>query len=292
MVVLVTGAAGMLGTDVCATAPPTVEALHAADIRGTPVMMDITDAGSVRETMQRIRPNVVVHCAAYTNVDQAERDADSAFRVNAVGSWLVANACEAVGASLCYISTDFVFDGLSSTPYHEFSEPRPLNVYGASKLAGERAVALSCKRHWILRTAWLYGLHGKSFVRTILERAFAGQTLSVVADQTGCPTYTADLARAIWEVVLRAPYGTYHRTNAGSATWYDLAKAVVDLARLNVGLVRPIPSRDWPSPVQRPRYSVLASLAASAAGLQPMRPWREALQDFVSSYEQLRTSQQ
>jgi len=288
MIVLVTGAAGMLGTDILAAVPdPNIEVVG-ADLHEAPVHLDITKPSSVAETFERLHPDVVIHCAAFTNVDKAEADAISAYRVNALGSWSVATACSRVGAALCYISTDFVFDGQTSAPYHEFNLPHPLNVYGASKLAGEREVAEWCQRSWIVRTAWLYGIAGKSFVRTILEKGAAGQPLHVVADQFGSPTYTSDLARAIWQVVLQAPCGVYHRVNSGVASWYELACAALSLAHLDERLVTPIASSEWPSPATRPPYSALRSMTAEAVGLPPLRPWHDALVDFVTELHKTR----
>lgn len=281
MVLLVTGAAGMLGSDVCQLATQAGLSVHAADVRECPIVLDITDPRQV-ETVLDIHPDAVIHCAAYTDVEGAERNAADAYRVNALGTWLLAEACRKVDAALCYISTDFVFDGRKSSPYHEFDAPAPLNVYAASKLAGEHAVVRHCPRHWIVRTAWLYGLNGKSFVRTILNRAKTGGTLRVVADQIGCPTYTSDLASLLLWIVKNAPYGTYHCVNSGCASWYQLAVAAVEAAGMSRDRVHPVRSCDWPSAVQRPRYSVLTSLTGPAVGMPTLRPWRDALKEFVA----------
>ncbi len=281
MRVLVTGAAGMLGTDILATAPNDVSDILGADLRDSDVHLDITQPAEVYATLERLRPGLVLHCAAYTNVDHAEADPDTAYKVNALGSWALATACARVGAALCYVSTDYVFDGCQRRPYHEFDVPRPLNVYGATKLAGEHAVRSHCPQHWIVRTAWLYGLHGRSFVRTVLERAAKAQPLRVVADQIGSPTFTRDLAEAIWQIVREAPYGVYHRVNSGFASWYELALAAVRLAGLDDRLVSPIAASEWPSPVVRPSYSVLTSLSAPSVALTQLRPWQEALACFV-----------
>lgn len=284
MRVLVTGASGMLGTDILEAAARFDVETIGADIRHSQVVLDITRPHDVSKALQELRPDVVIHCAAYTDVEGAETHEGEAFRLNAMGAWSVATACEAIGAAICYISTDFVFDGRKASPYHEYDAPAPLSVYGASKLAGEQAVARHCRRHWIVRTAWLYGLHGRSLPATALRRAFAEEPLRIVADQIGSPTSTADLAPALWEVVLSAPFGTYHRVNSGEASWADLAAEALRLAGLSPYLVTPIPSHDWPSKVARPRYSVLGSLASDAARLQEMRPWQAALRDFVAAH--------
>ena len=284
MRVIITGAAGMLGSDLRATAGLSGAEVIGADLHSCELELDITDAGSVLATWRRVRPDVVIHCAAYTNVDAAETHEHDAYRVNAVGAWCTAAACRDVGAAICYISTDFVFDGTKRTPYHEFDHPAPLNVYGASKLAGEQAVATHCSRHWIVRTAWLYGVAGRCFPATVLRRARAGEPLRVVADQTGSPTYTRDLAEAIWTLVSTAPYGVYHRTNSGEAAWADLAEQTLEYAGIDATVTR-IGSGDWPSPVRRPAYSVLSSLSSAAAGLSPLRDWRDALRDFVTEHD-------
>jgi dTDP-4-dehydrorhamnose reductase len=228
--------------------------------------------------MGDVRPEVVIHCAAYTQVDRAETDVAAAYRLNALGSEVVAQACAEFGASLCYISTDFVFDGRLGRDYHEYDAPAPLSVYGDSKRAGELAVQRFCTRHWIVRTAWLYGVHGRSFPATILRAAREGRPLRVVADQTGSPTFALDLARAIWRLVGANAYGVHHVVNAGPANWYQFARAALDLAGMGDVEVEPIPGVAWPAQAARPRHSVLTTLRDPAPA---MRPWREALADFV-----------
>lgn len=282
MKVLVTGANGMLGKAICLqTAPADVE-LHAADIVGAQIDLDITCPTAVQEVIHSIAPDVIIHCAAYTQVDRAEEEPDVAYRVNALGSELVALAADRVAAAMCYISTDFVFDGAKRAAYHEYDEPNPLSAYARTKLAGELAVARHCRRHWIVRTAWLYGEHGRNFPATILRAAREGRQLRVVADQTGSPTYARDLARAIWRLIAHAGYGTYHIVNLGSASWYELARRTLDAAGLYDVPVQPIPSSDWPSPARRPAYSPLSSLRGPAEGLPPLRPWQDAVSEFVS----------
>lgn len=281
MRILITGAAGMLGTDLCAAATEAGHTPLPTDVRGCEHQMDITDAAGVLATMRNLQPDVVIHCAAFTNVDGAERDPEGAYRLNALGSWCVASACAELDIPICAISTDFVFDGTKTEAYTEFDRPNPLSVYGASKLAGEERIRTACRRHWIARTAWLYGVHGKSFPDSILRAAETRSRLSVVADQCGAPTYTGDLARALLWLVQCPLYGTYHVTNSGSTSWFGLATAALELdGRSDVDVV-PIPSSEWPSPTRRPANSVLRCLAWEALGAPPMRPWREALADFV-----------
>lgn len=274
----------MLGSDVVSAAPSNVEAV-ATDIRGDVMALDLTDVRAVHRCVADIAPDVVIHCAAFTDVEGAELHEDTAYRVNALGTWALASACATHGASLLYISTDYVFDGVLDRPYHEFDRPNPLSVYARTKYAGEQAATGLCPQCWIVRTAWLFGLRGRSFVRTILGKVRAGETVRVVADQVGSPTFTADLAQALWEIVPAAPYGTYHRVNEGSATWYELALEVARRAGVDPNLVRPVSTQEWPSRVQRPRYSVLGSLTSPAAGLSPLRPWQEAVAEFVGSLD-------
>jgi dTDP-4-dehydrorhamnose reductase len=248
------------------------------DIREADRPLDVTRASEVRAAMGDVRPEVVIHCAAYTQVDRAETDVAAAYRLNALGSEVVAQACAEFGASLCYISTDFVFDGRLGRDYHEYDAPAPLSVYGDSKRAGELAAQRFCTRHWIVRTAWLYGVHGRSFPATILRAAREGRPLRVVADQTGSPTFALDLARAIWRLVGANAYGVHHVVNAGSANWYQFARTALDLAGMGDVEVEPIPGVAWPAQAARPRHSVLTTLRDTAPA---MRPWREALADFV-----------
>ncbi len=283
MRVLVTGANGMLGRDLCSHPMAAGVEVIRTDIAGDAIRMDITDLDNVRAVMRETEPEVVIHCAAYTQVDQAETDRDTAFRINALGTEVVAQETARRGAAMCCLSTDFVFDGSANRPYHEYDATNPLSVYAASKLAGEQAAARHCPRHWIVRTAWLYGIHGRCFPATILRAARAGKPVRVVADRCGSPTFTRDLAGALWSLVAQPSYGTYHVVNAGQATWYDLACAVLQEAGMLDTDIVPIPASDWPSPARRPRFSVLTSLRPELPCGTPMRHWRAALADYVAA---------
>ena len=272
MRILVTGARGMLGTELCAALRPVHEVV-AVDVED----FDISDTGRTLSALREAKPEWVIHAAALTDVDGCEREPDRAFRVNALGAWNVAAACREVGAALIYLSTDFVFDGEKREPYTEYDPPRPINAYGASKLAGERHVRELLERHAIARSAWLFAPHGKNFVRTILAAAEQRRELRVVADQVGSPTYAPDLAAAIARHLVGTPlYGTYHLTNAGSASWADLAEEALRLAGKATRVVR-IRSGEWPSPTRRPKMSVLRRYALELRGADDMRPWQEAL---------------
>lgn len=281
MKILLTGASGMLGTDLQRALSREHE-LVATDIAGGVMPLDITDREQVMRTVADVRPDLVIHSAAYTDVDGCERDPDRAFRVNGLGTWHIAAACARCDSAVLYVSTDFVFDGHKGAPYSEYDTPRPINHYGASKLAGEVHVRTLCPRHYIVRTAWLYGEHGKSFPRSILNAAREGKKLRVVSDQIGSPTFTADLAQAICTLIDNPLYGTYHITNSGMASWYELARRTLALAGMNNVEIKPIKSEEWPSPTTRPQFSVLRNYALELQGRQSMRPWHEALADFVN----------
>jgi dTDP-4-dehydrorhamnose reductase len=289
--VLVTGAAGMLGTDVCRALAGKHE-VFATDIRGdcdwldvgNCECLDIADTERTVEVIGRAKPDLVVHCAAYTDVDGCERDPDKAFRANALGSWNVAAACEQIGSAILHVSTDFVFDGEKKDDYDEFDVPNPISHYGRSKWAGERFVMETCRRHYIFRAAWLYGEHGKNFVSTMINLASEGKSLRVVCDQIGSPTYTKDLAEAIAAQVGSPLYGMYHVTNTGSCSWYDLAVKAVELAGIKEAHITPIATSDWPTPTRRPKRSVLRHLSLEMQGRDNLRPWQEALSEFVQKW--------
>ncbi|HUT73535.1 MAG TPA: dTDP-4-dehydrorhamnose reductase [Armatimonadota bacterium] len=288
MRIMVTGAQGMLGRELAAR----LEREHdvvAVDVGD----FDITDCAAVEAGLRQAQPDLVCHCAGYTDVDGCERDPARAFRVNALGAWNVAAACSQVGAGMIYISTDFVFDGEKGAPYTEYDEPRPLGVYGASKLAGERHVRELVVRHFIVRTAWLFAPHGRNFVLSILGKArehavsaaATGErpTLRVVADQVGSPTSAADLADAITRHLVGSRlYGTYHITNAGGSSWAELAAEALRLAG-SPARVEPISASEWPTPTRRPAYSVLRHLSLELQGRDDLRPWPEALAEVVAT---------
>jgi dTDP-4-dehydrorhamnose reductase len=280
--VLIAGARGMLGTDVARLA------MARAAARGgeTGVIpldlpeLDITNAALVQRTVAAVRPDIIINCAAFTDVDGSESRRETAFAVNAEGPRHLAAAARSVGARLLHVSTDFVFDGTKRAPYVEEDAPRPLSVYGASKLAGEAAVRETTDDHLIVRTSWLFGKHGRNFVSTILRKAADGQVLRVVNDQVGCPTYAKDLAAALWTALDRGLRGTYHLSNGGPTTWYDLACAAAATAGLTA-TIQPITTADWPRPARVPAYSVLSCERAWRDGRVLLRPWQEALEEFV-----------
>ena len=269
---VVTGAGGMLAHDLIPIASGRGHSVIALDRAA----LDVTDESAVFHAIEAAAPDVILHCAAYTRVDDAESDPVTADRVNGVATQHVARAAAARGALLVYPSTDYVFDGTATAPYAESARTSPVNAYGRSKLLGERAAADSA-RHLIVRTSWLYGANGRNFVATMLQKARAGSPLRVVDDQRGSPTWTEDLARMILALVENdAPDGVYHAANAGDTTWYDFARAIFEIAGLSPDIA-PVGSAGFPQKARRPAYSVLdCSRAYAMAGVQ--RHWRDALE--------------
>ncbi len=233
----------------------------------------------VGEQVRAARPDVVIHAAAYTQVDKAERETDQAMAVNAEGTRRVALAAAQARARLIYISTDYVFDGTKGSPYDESDEPNPLNVYGRSKLAGERHALAHCEDTVVVRTSWLYGLHGHNFVKTIMQLAEQRSELRVVADQRGCPTYAADLASAVAHLLRIRLRGIVHATGSGDCTWYELACATVAGMGVRVP-IHAIPTADAKRPAARPTYAVLANRALAQAGIT-LPHWEDALARFM-----------
>ncbi|GAA3872323.1 dTDP-4-dehydrorhamnose reductase [Streptomyces lacrimifluminis] len=279
---LVTGAAGMLGRD-------TVGELLG---RGESVVglaraaLDITDPDDVRRVFDAHEPDLVVNCAAYTAVDDAETDEESALRINGVGPRLLAQACAEHGARLVHVSTDYVFDGEArDTPYPEDHTPAPRTAYGRTKLAGEHAVLATLPdASAVLRTAWLYGAHGGNFVRTMIDLEARRDTLDVVDDQRGQPTWSADVAARIADLGPRVgpgANGILHATNSGEATWFELAREVFRLIDADPDRVHPTTSAAFVRPAPRPAYSALGHGRWQQAGLGPLRDWRTALHEAL-----------
>ena len=273
---LITGAAGMLGRDLqVALAGRDVTAFGRADL-------DITDLSAVLEAVDGY--DAIINAAAYTKVDDAETNEEAAYAINATGPHNLALAAVATGARLVQISTDYVFDGNATTPYGEDTPIDPISAYGRTKAAGEAFVLSTHPTgSYIVRTAWLYGEHGPNFPKTMLKLAAARDTLSVVDDQVGQPTWTADLAKQIVALLdAKAPAGIYHGTNSGVTSWFGFAQAVFAGAGLDPARVTPTDSSQFVRPAPRPAYSVLGHDAWQAAGLAPMRDWREALADATA----------
>jgi len=275
--VLITGARGQLGRALIATAPSDVMP-DATDL----AELDITDAAAVEAHVAAFGPNLVINAAAYTAVDKAESEEAAAMRINAEAVDNLASAASASGARLVHVSTDFVFDGRQSSPYAPDAAPNPLSAYGRTKLAGEQAAGADAL---IVRTAWVYAAEGGNFVRTMLRLMAERDRLRVVADQIGTPTFATGLAEAIWALAGQGARGIYHHTDSGAASWYDFAVAIQEEA-LTRGLltravpIEPIATIDYPTPAQRPAYSVLDKRATSALiGVAPH--WRVRLRQML-----------
>jgi dTDP-4-dehydrorhamnose reductase len=277
MKVLVTGANGQLGRDLV----DIIGSAHEVFGFGSKEL-DICDLEQCRQLCNQIKPNVIIHAAAYTAVDLAESEVDKAFAVNAFGSRNVAIAAEEIGAKLCYISTDYVFDGTSVKPYKEYDNTNPQSVYGKSKLAGEQLVQSLSNRYFIVRTSWVYGQHGNNFVKTMLKLGREKPNLKVVDDQIGSPTYTVDLSRFILELISSEKYGIYHASNTGSCSWFEFAQAIFVQSGYNI-LVEPCTTEEFPRPAPRPKHSVMDHLTIRANNFTDLRPWHEALTEFIES---------
>lgn len=283
----VLGAAGQLGRDLCPRLRGEVTALGRQHI-------DLSAPESIGPALKELHPDVVVNCAAYNLVDKAEADPAAAFAANALGVRALAAACRDLGVLLVHFSTDYVF-GLEAgrtEPYTVSDAPGPVSVYGVSKLTGEYLVRASGVRHVLVRTCGLYGVWGSggkggNFVETMLRVAGQGKPLRVVTDQTCTPSYTVDVAEATVTLLASGREGLFHITNAGSCTWYEFARAIFETAGIRADLSA-IRSAEYNAPARRPPYSVLDTAAMEAAGVPPLRPWREALAAYLSERTQKR----
>lgn len=277
MKILLTGAGGQLAQDLLPCLQSSGHQVHACDH----AQCDITQPGGLERIFASLAPDAVINCAAYNQVDRAESEPSAAFAVNASGPMHLAQACREHGAILLHVSTNYVFDGASSRPYHELDCPRPLSVYAASKLSGEYLAQAHCERCYIVRTTGLYGIAGRAtrqgnFVETMLRLAAAGRDIRVVNDQWLTPTSTADLAPALARLLTTNRFGIYHLTNSGAATWFDFAHAIFAHAGLSPR-VQPISSQQFAAAARRPAYSVLANAAWESAGFPALPPWQSAL---------------
>ena len=268
MKVLVTGANGMLGQDLC----PILEDFGFDSIETDCANLDITNEIIVKKVFETIKPDYVVHCAAYTNVDKAEEDIATASLINVKGTEHIARACANLDIPIVYVSTDYIFDGTKQTPYLITDTPNPINNYGLTKYQGEEMVKKLCNKYFITRTSWLYGHHGKNFVETMIALKDK-EVLKVVDDQIGCPTWTVELSNAIVSLLQTDNYGTYHTCGSGSTSWYGFAKEIFDYLKLDVNL-QPCTTAEFPRPAKRPQYSVMENNKIC-------RYWKDALHDYL-----------
>ncbi len=248
--------------------------------------MDLCDINSVLSSLDRHQPDIVINTAGQTDVDGCESDASCAMQLNADGAGYVAEACSSAGVVCVYTSSDYVFDGKKGKPYIETEETNPLNIYGLSKLAGERLVRSKTDRHFIVRTSGLFGFgqqakRGHNFVETMIRLAEGGKRLRIVEDQVLSPTYTFDLASKIAELIKGDSYGTYHITNSGACSWYRFAVSVFDAAGLNPEIIS-VTSEEYGARAERPRYSVLDNSKLERVGIRKLRHWEEALREYIA----------
>lgn len=277
MRILVTGAGGMLGHALV----PVLETDHQV-IGLTRKNCDLLEEGVVRKIFQFKKPDMVIHLAAFTNVDGCELEPNKAIEENAMTTLSVAKAAKSVGASLVYISTDYVFDGRSGRPYREDDPPNPLSIYGRTKLIGENHVQGILDRYFIVRTSWLFGPHGKNFVSTILRLASEEPEIRVVNEQQGSPTYTCHLAQKLAELLKTDQYGVYHVTGSGSCSWFDFARKIVELGGFRGVQVTPISTREYVRPAPRPAYSVLANQRIASLGMGLLPHWEKGLESYLA----------
>jgi len=286
MKVLVTGASGQLGVDTVAVLKRKGYNVLGCDRS----QLDITDLEQCQQIIDQYDPDVIIHCAAYTAVDAAETDVDGAYLINATGSRNIAVAAEAVQAKMIYISTDYVFNGQGDSPYQEYDNTDPQGIYGKSKRAGEILTQSLCSRYFIVRTSWVYGMHGNNFVKTMLKLGQEKPELKVVHDQKGSPTYTIDLAEFLSELMLTEKYGVYHASNSDSCTWYEFTGEIFAQAREILGAsitakLEPCTTADFPRPAPRPANSVMDHLSIRTNGFEDLRSWQDGLKAFLKEYK-------
>ena len=274
MKILLTGRGGQVGLELEQRLPRLGELV----VTG-PEELDLADAGSMRRALRDIKPALIVNAAAHTAVDRAESEPELALRINGEAPGVLAEEAKRLGARLVHYSTDYVFDGSKRTPYVEDDAPRPLGVYGRTKLEGEKRVRASGCRHLILRTAWVYG-RGRNFMAAVLERARSGAALRVVNDQFGAPTWAADLADAT--VRMLELEGTYHVTAAGQTNWFEVAQQLLKLSGLSAR-IQGVTTEEYGAKAPRPRYSVLDNGKLRAAGIEPIGDWRQRLALYLQS---------
>ena len=275
MKILIAGSNGMLGHDL----QEVLKNKHEL-ILTTSKTLDITDKNHTIDFILNNKPDIVINSAAYTNVDGCEENQDLAYSVNGQGPKNLAIACSELDIPLVHISTDYVFNGKNNRPWVEDDEIGPISVYGKSKLQGEINIRENLDKFFIIRTAWLYGINGGNFPKTMLELAKTHPEITVVTDEVGCPTYTLDLAKAIAELIESDYYGIYHITNSGSCSWFDFAEYIFEIANLDIKVI-PVTASEFARPAPRPSYSVLENKKWLENGFKPLRNYKEAIKDYI-----------
>ena len=280
MKVLVTGVKGQLGYDVVNELTKRGHIAIGTDIEE----MDITDAGSVDKVIKESAPDAVVHCAAYTAVDAAEDNVDLCRKINAEGTQNIANVCKELDIKMVYISTDYVFDGEGERPWEPDDNRTPLNVYGQTKYEGELAVENTLDKFFIVRIAWVFGVNGKNFIKTMLNLGKTRDSLTVVNDQFGSPTYTYDLAKLLVDMVETDKYGIYHATNEGICTWYEFACEIFKQAGMDIK-VSPVLASEYPAKAKRPSNSRMSKEKLTENGFEKLPTWQDALSRYLKEIE-------
>jgi dTDP-4-dehydrorhamnose reductase len=280
MKIMIIGSEGMLGHDL-------VDVLSSKHEVSTTTIetLDITDLDKTIQTVKKIDPDILIHAAAFTDVDGSESNSDMAYKVNVIGTRNVAIACQEADTAMVYICTDYVFDGKKGSSYYEYDQTNPLGVYGKTKLLGETYIRDILNKFYIVRTSWLYGFHGPNFVTTMINLSETTNTISVVEDQIGSPTYTVDLAKAINKLIKKPAYGIYHITNSEHCSWYDFAQEIFNQTSIKVDL-KPVNTEEFPRPAPRPKYSVLENYNWKMEGFKPLRSYKEALADYIKLLKQ------
>ncbi len=294
MRILVIGANGQLGSDLVQVLREQSSTHQVIPL--THAELEVTDLPQVQQVLAQSQPDVVVNTAAYHKVDEVESYPERAFAVNAIAPLNLARLCREQGIALLFLSTDYVFggDAQRTTPYTEKDCPAPLNVYGTSKLAGEKLIQATWAKHWIVRTSGLYGVRGASgkggnFVELMLRLAREGKDIRVVDDQRLAPTYTRELAKGLANLIENAPYGLYHLTCSGDCSWYEFALKIFELSNLHPSL-QPTTSAEFKTAARRPSYSVLANQAIREAGIAPLKAWQAALADYLAERQKVQSS--
>ena len=275
MKILITGSDGMLGHDLA----DVLKGKHEL-ILTTSKTLDITDKDHVIDFVSSQKPDMLINAAAYTDVDGCEKNQELAYSVNGEGVRNLAMACKKIGCGLVHISTDYVFSGENTRPWVEDDETGPISVYGKSKLEGEKAICEILEKYFILRTAWLYGVNGRNFPKTMLELAENHSKITVVYDEVGTPTYTLDLAQAISKLIETDCYGIYHLTNSGSCSWCEFARYIFEIAGADIEVV-PVTADEFARPAPRPSYSVLENRNWVENGFEPLRNYTEAIKEYI-----------
>ena len=275
MKILITGSNGMLGHDLIEVLKDNHELLLT-----TSKTLDITDGDSVMDFIVKSNPDIVINSAAYTDVDGCESNPDLAYNVNGEGVKNLALACREVDCPLVHISTDYVFNGQNDRPWVEDDEIGPISIYGKSKLKGEEHIKEILEKYFIVRTAWLYGVNGRNFPRTMLELAQNHSEITVVYDEVGTPTYTPDLAKGISKLIETDYYGTYHLTNSGNCSWCEFARYIFEVADVDVNVI-PVTASEFARPAPRPSYSVLENRNWVENGFEPLRNYKDAIKEYI-----------